>query len=248
MNKLKDSPKTWSLILVAALALTAIAWAGTGGARQRPKLAPLNDSVPPAKHIPAKKKKPRVDIDAEINVEPDLENLHIELNGLHEALESVDWDHIDREIEQSTQAILDSINIPEIDLSGIEVNIEGVDAEQIGNEVREAVQQAVRNIDLNDVNAEIHDSLDDLNIELDDESYREDARREKNIESREALLDQLEEDELISSGKDFTIEYKDRNLYINNEKQSPKTAERYRKYFRNGQTRLLYKNGRFISR
>ena len=248
MNTQKHAPGPWPLILVAVLALGAIAWAGTGGSWQQTMSIARIDSVPPAKQAPAKKKKPKIDIDTEVNIECAPDHLHIDLHGLHETLESIDWAHIEREIERSTQAILDNVTIPELNFSDVKVNINGVDVEQIQNEVEEAVQQAVTNIDLNEVNAEVENSLDDLHIELNSRSSQEDIRREKAIRRHGALLEQLEDDELISAGKDFELEYRDRNLYVNGKKQSPKTAERYRKYFRNGHTRLLYKNGRFTSR
>jgi hypothetical protein len=248
MQSKHHSRKPWPVILILAFfALTAIAWVG-GGGWQQSRPAPRVDSVPHIKHTPVKKKKIVVEVDGDINVEPDLDNIHIELDGLHENLEAIDWDQIDREIERSTQTILDSINIPEIDLPDVEVNIKDIDVEQIEKEVQETVQQAIKSIDLKEIDAEVRTSLDELNIELHDGDVHRNIREERDMASHSALLDQLEEDGLINPEKDFELEFKDKNLYINGEKQSPQTTERYRRYFRNGHTRLLYKNGRFTSR
>ena len=57
----------------------------------------------------------------------------------------------------------------------------------------------------------------------------EDAKKE--LKLTKAMFDEMEKDGLISSKDGFTIEYKEKELYINGTKQTEKITGKYRKYF-----------------
>jgi len=46
------------------------------------------------------------------------------------------------------------------------------------------------------------------------------------------MFNEMEKDGLINSKEGFTIEYKNKDLYIDGKKQSEKTTGKYRKYFK----------------
>ncbi len=46
------------------------------------------------------------------------------------------------------------------------------------------------------------------------------------------MFNEMEKDGLINSKEGFTIEYKNKDLYIDGKKQSEKTTDKYRKYFK----------------
>ena len=46
------------------------------------------------------------------------------------------------------------------------------------------------------------------------------------------LFTEMEKDGLINPRNGFTVEYKNKDLFINGKKQSEKTTDKYRKYFK----------------
>jgi len=59
------------------------------------------------------------------------------------------------------------------------------------------------------------------------------------------MLDEMEKDGLINSKEDYDIEYKEGNLYINDQKQPQEVLNKYKEYFKKDNTRIYKKNGGF---
>ncbi len=108
----------------------------------------------------------------------------------------------------------------EIEKAKIEIN--KIDNEKLDQELAKAkkdmekAKMEIEKIDMDKIMAEAKEGIDKAKAEL--RLTRE-------------MFNEMEKDGLIYSKKGFTIEYKNKTLYIDGKKQDEKTADKYRKYF-----------------
>ena len=196
----------------------------------------------------------------------DIEKIRI---GAEQAVRNVDMEKIAKEIETS----LDKIDFEKIgrDLDAATNDFSKIDKEKIKEEmqkVRTEVEEQlkkqdfrkemeeIKKIDMNEIRADLEEARKEI------AKVKEQLRAEKidlkatmqmaNSEIEKAQQDlkgyqemtyALEKEGLLDTKKDYTIQYKDGVLTINDRKQSFETAARYKKYFRKEPTTIKKQNG-----
>lgn len=164
------------------------------------------------------------------------------------SLKDVDLDKIMKEVELSLKEInsekiladvkkeLDHINLDEI-------NAETKQALSDANKEVEKAMEEIKKIDKDAIKKEIENAR--LEVEKSRSVYRkidmdkimqeaqqgiEKARLE--LKQIKAMFNEMEKDGLIDPKQGFSIEYKDKYLYINGTRQSDQVTDKYRKYFK----------------
>jgi hypothetical protein len=143
--------------------------------------------------------------------------------------EYVDADKINEEVQRGLQAAKEQMNSKEFR--------ESIDAAKKINmdEVRKELENVKEEMEKNKIN---------LKEQMDNAKERIEKAKEELKDYRE-LIDDLEKDGLINTKEDYNIKYKDDELYINGKKQSPEITAKYKSYFKENNTRIYKKNGRF---
>ena len=163
------------------------------------------------------------------------------------ALKDVDMEKIMKE----TSLALKSIDIDKI-MSEVRSSLKEIDSEKINAEINEALKEAKKEIEkakveMKEIDKEtIKKALDEARKEIakakleiskiDMDKIRAEVdnginEAKEELARTKALFNALEKDGLISSKDGFTIEYKNKELYINGKKQADSVTEKYRSYF-----------------
>jgi len=79
----------------------------------------------------------------------------------------------------------------------------------------EKSKSEIKNIDMDKVMKEARDGI---------------AEAKEELKQTKAMFNEMEKDGLISQKDGFSIEFKDKDLYINGKKQPENVADKYRKY------------------
>ena len=164
------------------------------------------------------------------------------------SMKAVDIDKIMRDVELSMKEIdLEKIQA-EVTNSMKEIDMDKINAE-VQAELKEAKQDMekakleIKNIDraeikkeLENAKLEMEKSKDEIKkIDMDKIMHEakegiEEAKQE--LKELKTMFTEMENDGLINSKNGFKIEYKNRDLYINGEKQKQSVTDKYRKYFK----------------
>ena len=174
-------------------------------------------------------------------IDMDLISKQVELS-----LKDVDIDKIMVDVEAS----LSKIDMEKI-MADVQLSLTEIDWKEHEGEIKKALEEAkkdmeearleLKNINKDDIRKEIEDARKDLEkarLELKDLDVDK-IRKEANEGIKEARADleitremfrEMEKDGLVDSKKGFTVEFKNKELFINGVKQSAKVTEKYRKY------------------
>lgn len=163
------------------------------------------------------------------------------------ALQQVDMDKI---MKSASQA-LKSVDIEKI-LNDVRSSLKDIDTEKINAEVNEAMKVANKvldkaRIEMDKVDKQtVKKAMEEARKELD--KAKEEIKKidmdkirsevDKGIGEAKAelnriktMFNEMEKDGLISRKEGFSIKYKDKELYINGEKQPASVTDKYRHYF-----------------
>lgn len=167
---------------------------------------------------------------------------------LEASLKSVDMDKVLKDVELSLKKIDLDRMLAEVDnsLKNLDLNYNQAEIEKAMTEARKDLEKAkmelkvadraaieqdlerakadiekakleIRKIDTDKIIAEAHAGIDKAKAEL--------------SETRD-MLNVMEKDGLVDSKKGFTIEYKNKDLFIDGKKQTQTVTDKYRKYFK----------------
>jgi len=109
------------------------------------------------------------------------------------------------------------------ELEKASAEIKKIDKDAIRKQLEEAKLQVeksraeIRSIDMDKIMKEAKEGIDKAKDEL---------------KQLKQMFNEMEQDGLIHSKQGFSIEYKDRNLFINGTKQPQQVTDKYRKYFK----------------
>lgn len=164
------------------------------------------------------------------------------------SLKEVDMNKIMKEVEES----LKDIDITEL-IADIKLSLQDIDWNDKEGEMKKAMLEAreelekakmeIKNIDrekirkeLQEAKVEIEKARNELK-EIDMEKIMKEAKTgidEARVELHQikTMFTEMEKDGLINSGKGFSIEYKNKELYINEIKQPLQVTDKYRKYIK----------------
>ena len=168
--------------------------------------------------------------------------------SIENALKQVDMEKIMKDVELSIK----NIDVDKI-VSDVSASLKDIDLDKNSGEIKEAIEEARKEIEnaraeIKDINMdEIRKEMEKAKIEIERskstlkeidipkimkeaQSGIDEAKIE--LKQTKAMFDEMEKDGLISSKDGFTIEYKEKDLYINGTKQSEKVTDKYRKYFK----------------
>ena len=164
------------------------------------------------------------------------------------SLKSVDMEKIIKEVNRSLKAVDMDKLLADVTSSLNDINWDGKD-EEIEKTLKEAKKEVekakleIRNIDRDKIEKELEKAkkeiekskaeIDKLDLDKIMNEAREGIDKAKEeLKLTKEMFNEMEKDGLINSKEGFTIEYKNKDLYIDGKKQSDKTTDKYRKYFK----------------
>lgn len=184
-------------------------------------------------------------VDAELK---GLDFSKIQKDAMESALKAVDMDKIMKNVELSLKNIdLDKImsdvstSLKNVDLNFKSAEIEKALAEA-GKEMEKAKLQ-LKEIDKETIKKEMEKAKQEIEkskreiekidmTKIMDEARAGIDKAKDELKLTKEMFTEMEKDGLIDSKAGFTIEYKNKELYIDGKKQDEKTTGKYRKYFK----------------
>jgi hypothetical protein len=152
-------------------------------------------------------------------VEESLKKIDLDkiLESVKNSLTSVDWGKHKVEIDQALQEA-------KTEMENAKEEISGFDRKEIEKELEKARKEIEKS------------KLEIKKIHIDkilDEARAGIERAKSEVKETRAMFGEMEKDGLIHTTDGFTVEYRNRDLYINGKKQPENVTEKYRHYFRN---------------
>jgi predicted S18 family serine protease len=150
-----------------------------------------------------------------------------------ESLKGINWEGHEVETKQALHEAKEEVEkarqeLKSVDMSAIKKELENarqeiknISTEEIRKELQNARQEIERSkdelskIDMKKIMAEAKESVEEAKMEL------------KQIK---AMFNEMEREGIIHAKDGFTIEFKDKDLYINGVKQKESVTDKYRKY------------------
>lgn len=158
-----------------------------------------------------------VDIDNLMaTVEKSLKDIDVEkiVADATASLKNIDWDEHSAEIKKA-------LSEAKIEMDKARDEIKKIDKDEIKKELEQAKKEMekskieFRNVDMDKIMKEAQEGIDKAKIEL------------KQIKT---MFNEMEKDGLVNAKDGFTIEYKDKSLYINGKQQSDQVTNKYKQY------------------
>lgn len=185
----------------------------------------------------------------------DMEKIRLQAE---EAIRKVDMEKIGREIEETIQKI--DFKKIEQDVETAMNELSKIDKEKVSNDIRKAgkelqevlekkewrkEKEEIRKIDFNQVREEMEKAkleisraadqvkLEKFNMqETMDKARLEIDKAKEELKGYQEMIYGLEQDGLLNTKEDYSIEYKQGELSINGKLQSPEVTNKYKKYFK----------------
>jgi hypothetical protein len=175
----------------------------------------------------------------------DFSNMQKEIEA---SLKSVDMDKIMKDVQLS----LKSIGVDKI-LADVKSSLNDIDWADKNEEIEKALKEAKKEIEkakveikdidqdaikkeMDKAKAEIEKSKAEIEkIDMDkimNEAKEGIDKAKEELRMTKEMFNEMEKDGLINSKEGFTLEYKNKDLYIDGKKQSEQTTDKYRKYFK----------------
>lgn len=179
------------------------------------------------------------DLDVEMkNLDLKLEKIDFEAinKEVKDALASVDFNAINKQVEESVKIATDQIKKIDwneikknIDQAMVEANkeISKIDFNKINAEIKTEMEKVKKEqldvkIDMSKINKEINEAMANARVEI--------AKAKEQLKEYKAFTDELQKDGLIDKEKEYRIEWKGDDLYINGKMQSKEVSNKYHKY------------------
>ena len=174
----------------------------------------------------------------------DMTKIRAEIN---ESISKVNFDQIKLNIDKAMKEV-DFTKIYKAFKSALkEVEWTKVN-EDVRNSLREAKKE-IEKINMNQVKKEMDkarleiqksgDEIKNINIDRIMANAKETITKAKEeLKLKKEMFNEMEKDGLLDQKEGFTIEYKDKNLFINGTKQSEPITDKYRKYIKDDAFRI----------
>src|SRR5688500_612070 len=160
-----------------------------------------------------------------------------------DAMKKIDFEKINKEIEESMKkADFDKIN------QEWKESMNKVDFEKLQKEIKESMDK-VSKIDMKKEKKSMEEQKLNINKEEFEfkgimEKAREGVQKEKEeLKGYQEMVYAMEEEGLLSTMGDYTIEYRDGEISINGKKQSSAISNRYKKYFKKDKVTIEKEDG-----
>jgi len=166
-----------------------------------------------------------------------------------ESLKEIDFDKIKEETKLAMQQAEKNIDFKkmqeDIERSVAEAK-ENLNSEEFKRSIEEASKIDMSQIRRELENAKLEIEKNKVNIKDEMNKAKEEIKNAKEeLKAWQQMLDEMEKDGLINTKEDYEIEYKEGNLYINNQKQPQEVQNKYKAYFKKDNTHIYKKNGGF---
>jgi hypothetical protein len=161
----------------------------------------------------------------------DLSKLEMDLQ---KAIKETDWNQMKTEMDKTMKIDMDKLKV-DMDKMKAEIKLSMKDINM--DEMKKSMEE-LKKINFDDMKKEMEKVKKEMNINKDQWKAEMDKARVEIEKSKEGLMEkknmanELEKDGLINKTESNSIEFKDKELYINGKKQSPEITEKYRKYFK----------------
>ncbi len=132
------------------------------------------------------------------------------------SLNDIDWGEKNEEIEKALKEAKKEIEKAKLEIRDIDRGKIEKELDKAKLEIEKS-RTEIDKIDLTKIMSEAREGIDKAKEEL---------------KLTKEMFNEMEKDGLINSKEGFTIEYKNKDLYIDGKKQSEKTTDKYRKYFK----------------
>jgi hypothetical protein len=167
---------------------------------------------------------------------------------IDESLKDVDMDKIKKDIELAMKNIdMDKM------MAGVKSSLKNLNKEYVNADVEKALVEATKEIEkakieIKDIDKEIEKELVNARKEIENSKLEIDKidfdkimgearagidKAKEELKLIKEMFVEMEKDGLVDPKKGFTVEYKNKELFIDGKKQSEKTTDKYRKYFKN---------------
>jgi len=176
-------------------------------------VAKLNEEIKSSlKDIDAEKIKKQID---EAMKQVDIASIQ---NEMSKALKEVEWNKINTEVKMALDKAkeeISQIDMKEINeqLAGAKIQIEKAKAELKKIDLNKALKEAEKNV----------------------------KEAEKNLQLQKEMFDEMEKDGLIDTKAGFSVEYKNKELFINGKRQPDAVTGKYRKYIKEDNYKITIK-------
>ena len=165
----------------------------------------------------------------------DMAKLQVEIE---KSMKQVDWDKMKSEIESSMK---------EIDMNKMKLELEkeiNGEMKKINKERLEKSLEEIKKTNLDDLKKEMENLKKEMELNKGqltkemDKAKLELLKAKTGLSELKEMTSEMEKDGLLNKKERNTIEYKDKELFINGKKQSQEATEKYRKYFKEDNFKL----------
>ncbi len=184
-------------------------------------------------------------------------NMDKEMIKMQKEISKIDFDKMHQQITASLNKVdLDKIKLDidkamkEIDIDKIEQGVKSalkeIDWNKVNNDVKVSLQEAKKEIEKINM-VEIKKEMEKAKLEIEkskneikkinvDEIMKNAnagiAKAKEELQLTKNMFTEMEQEGLINQKEGFTIEFKDKALYINGKKQSEATSQKYKSYIK----------------
>ena len=196
-------------------------------------------------------------IDIEIDMKNVDEIIKKSLEQAEKSLKEIDWTRIKAQVEQSMK---------QIDMAKIQMEIDKSIKEINWDKIKSDINRSMKEIDVSKIKFDIEKNMEELkkvnfdelkkemeklkiemelnkdHFKMDMEKFKKDMSKLKiELNELKEMNAEMEKDGLLNKNESNSIEYKNKELFINGKKQSPQAAEKYRKYFKGDNFKFNFK-------
>jgi hypothetical protein len=159
----------------------------------------------------------------------DISKLQLEIE---KSMKQVDWDKMKSEIDRSMK---------DVDLNKMKLELEKEINGEMKNINRQEIKKSleeIKKINFDDLKKEMENLKKEMELNKDHLTKEMDIAKLELLKSKAGLIElkemtsEMEKDGLLNKKEGNTIEFKNKELFINGKKQSQETTEKYRKYFK----------------
>ncbi len=236
--------KWWAGTALVLMVIIFAAWRSDGGKKELSAPYTDEDTVRPRKKTTyhrndirisdldeAMRELDRAMVDMDKNIKFDMGKMDKEIKQALEEIKNIDFDKISKEINASLKEINWEKTRAEVNkaLHEAEIKIKEVDMKKVKEEMANMkenidAQKILSHIDVDAIKKSVESGMSAARIGI------EAAKKE--IGLLKEFIDTLDKDGLIDKKKDYRIQVKDGELYINGTKQSKEINDKYKKYYK----------------
>ncbi|SRR5579871_273206 len=180
------------------------------------------------------------------NHQVDMEQIQKQID---ESIKNIDFDKIKEETAIALQHVKEDIDINKINAE-VQRALTEARKEINNDEIRKSIDEA-KKVNMDEVKKAIEEAKnemekDKVNMKEEMGKAKQEIKKAKDeLKGYKRMLDDMEKEGLINTNQDYSVEYKDGELFINGQKQSQDLEKKYKDYFKKDNIKIYKKNGEF---